>query len=498
VGEGRKVGEAYLTSSNLTGSRWLGAAPNPPGPQEGRLREPSLQALLRELAAFNTGLCVITTRTPVADIADHERTSALRRDLEQLSSDAGAKLLRAMGVKGHETELRSANDEFRGHCLALTLLGSYLTDAYNGAIRCRSEVSGHLTDDLRQGVHVRKVMESYQTWLGEGPELAVLRMLGLFDGPADEKALEALLKSPPIPSLTGSLTDLRPTAWRTILARLRRASLLTLERQKTLGVVPQDTKLTPRPESLPAWDSLNADQKRLYARMMEIFAGFGAQIDYEMGRVIDAAAALPDADNTLIIYIIGDNGASAEGGLDGETNENASFNGVYETWQNALERIDELGGPKYYNHFPAAWAWAMDTPLQWTKQVASHFGGTRNPLIISWPAKITDKGGVRTQFHHVMDIMPTILEAAGIKAPDVLNGIPQIPIEGVSMLYTFNDARAPDRRKSQIFELVSNRAMYQDGWIASSIAFVPWEAFRKAYDPDKATLPYRPGLLAGR
>jgi tetratricopeptide (TPR) repeat protein len=172
---------------------------------------------------------VITTRTPVADIADHERTSALRRDLEQLSSDAGTKLLRAMGVMGHETELRSANDEFRGHCLALTLLGSYLTDAYNGDIRCRSEVSGHLTDDLRQGGHVRKVMESYQTWLGEGPELAVLRMLGLFDGPADEKAVEALLKSPPIPGLTESLTDLRPTAWRTILARLRRASLLAGE-----------------------------------------------------------------------------------------------------------------------------------------------------------------------------------------------------------------------------------------------------------------------------
>jgi arylsulfatase A-like enzyme len=261
---------------------------------------------------------------------------------------------------------------------------------------------------------------------------------------------------------------------------------ITLERQKKLGVVPPDTKLTPRPASLPAWDSLNADQKRLYARMMEIFAGFGAQIDYEMGRVLDAVAALPDADNTLIIYIIGDNGASAEGGLDGETNENAAFNGVLETWQSNLKHIDELGGPKYYNHFPAGWAWAMDTPLQWTKQVASHFGGTRNPLIISWPAKITDKGGVRTQFHHVMDIMPTILEAANIQAPDVLNGIPQKPIEGVSMVYTFNDAKAPDRRKMQIFELVANRGMYQDGWMASSLAFVPWEPVRTGYDPDKA------------
>ena len=202
---------------------------NPPGPQEGRLREPSLQALLRELAAFNTGLCVITTRLPVADIADHERTSALRRDLEQLSSDAGAKLLRALGVKGDEAELRSASDEFSGHCLALTLLGSYLTDAYNGDIRCRKEVSERLAHDVRQGVHARKVMESYQTWFGEGPELSVLRMLGLFDRPADEKALGALLKPPAIPGLTESLTDLSPTEWRTILARLRRARLLAGE-----------------------------------------------------------------------------------------------------------------------------------------------------------------------------------------------------------------------------------------------------------------------------
>jgi hypothetical protein len=169
---------------------------NPPGPQEGRLREPSLQALLRELAAFNTGLCVITTRTPVADIADHENTSALRRDLEDLSSDAGAKLLQALGVKGDEAELRSASDEFDGHCLALTLLGSFLTDAYNGDIRCRNEVSERLSHDVRQGVHARKVMESYQTWLGEGPELAILRMLGLFDRPVDERALAALLKPP--------------------------------------------------------------------------------------------------------------------------------------------------------------------------------------------------------------------------------------------------------------------------------------------------------------
>ena len=202
---------------------------NPPGPQEGRLRDPSLQAFLRELAAFNSGLCVITTRLPIADLADHEHSTAPSRDLEQLSSDAGAKLLQALGVKGDQAELRSASAEFSGHSLALTLLGSYLTDAYNGSIRCRKEVSEHLSHDARQGVHARKVMESYQAWLGEGPELSVLRMLGLFDRPADEKALEAILKPPAIPGLTESLTDLSPSEWQMILARLRRARLLVGE-----------------------------------------------------------------------------------------------------------------------------------------------------------------------------------------------------------------------------------------------------------------------------
>ncbi len=199
---------------------------NPPGPQEGRLRDPFLQALLRELAASNSGLCVITTRLPIADIADHEHTSAPRRDLERLSSDAGAKLLRALSVHGDEGELRSASEEFAGHCLALTLLGSYLADAYHGDIRRRKDVSGHLADDVRQGVHARKVMESYQTWFGDGPESSVLRMLGLFDRPAEEKALEALLRPPAIPGLTESLTGLSPNEWQAILARLRRARLL--------------------------------------------------------------------------------------------------------------------------------------------------------------------------------------------------------------------------------------------------------------------------------
>jgi hypothetical protein len=202
---------------------------NPPGPQEGRVREPSLQALLRELAAFNKGLCVITTRLPIADIADHERTTALRRDLEHLSNDAGAKLLRVLGVKGDDAELRSASDEFKGHCLALTLLGSYLTDAFNGDLRFRKEISERLAHDVRQGAHARKVMESYQAWFGEGPEMSVLRMLGLFDRPTAEKALGVLLKPPVISGLTESLTDLGPTEWRMILARLRRARLVAGE-----------------------------------------------------------------------------------------------------------------------------------------------------------------------------------------------------------------------------------------------------------------------------
>ena len=261
---------------------------------------------------------------------------------------------------------------------------------------------------------------------------------------------------------------------------------ITFERQKQLGVVPADAKLTPRPAGLPAWDALNADQNRLYARMMEIFAGYGAHVDNEMGRVLDAVAKLPDADNTLIIYIVGDNGSSAEGGIEGSINENSFFNGLSERWQDGLKVIDELGGPKHFNHFPSAWAWAMNTPFRWTKQVASHFGGTRNPMIVSWPAKIADKGGVRSQFQHVTDIAPTLLEVAGLRAPDVLNGEPQKPMDGGSLAYTFNDAKAAERHKTQVFEIGANRGIYQNGWFASSLAFAPWEPNRAGFDIDKA------------
>jgi arylsulfatase len=259
----------------------------------------------------------------------------------------------------------------------------------------------------------------------------------------------------------------------------------TLARQKKLGVVPENTKLTERSHGLPAWDSLNADQKRLYARMMEVFCGYGAHVDHHMGRVIDAVKQLPDADNTLILYIAGDNGSSAEGGLEGSLCENMFFNGFAEKWQDNLKAIDELGGPKHFNHFPSAWAHAMDTPFQWTKQVASHFGGTRNPMIISWPARIKDKGGLRTQFTHTIDIVPTLYEVCGITAPTLLNGVEQKPIEGTSFAVTFTDAKAPEHRRTQYFEMAVNRGIYHDGWFASAMSFEPWNPNRENFDPDK-------------
>jgi hypothetical protein len=259
----------------------------------------------------------------------------------------------------------------------------------------------------------------------------------------------------------------------------------TIERQKRLGIIPATTKLTERSAGLPAWGSLNADQKRLYAGMMEVFAAYGAECDYEMGRIIDAVKQLPDADNTIFIYMAGDNGSSAEGGLEGSVNENIFFNGITEKWEDNLKVIDELGGPKHFNHFPAAWAHAMDTPFQWTKQVASHFGGTRNPMIVSWPARIKDRGGLRQQFLHVVDVVPTLYELIGITPPSELNGVPQKPIEGISFAYTFDDAQAKARHTTQYFEMGANRGLYHDGWMASALSFVPWQPVRTGFDPDK-------------
>jgi arylsulfatase len=258
----------------------------------------------------------------------------------------------------------------------------------------------------------------------------------------------------------------------------------TLERQKRLGVVPANTTLTPRPASLPAWESLSPDQRRLFARMMEVFAAFTAHTDYEMNRLLEAVRAQPDADNTLIFYIVGDNGASAEGGLVGLLNENSFFNNIPETLEANLARIDEIGGPKHFNHFPAGWAWAMNTPFQWAKQIASHLGGVRNPLVVSWPKRIREHGGVRSQFGHVIDIAPTIYEAVGIEAPTMLNGAAQQPIEGVSLAYSFDSAQAAGRHRTQYFEMFINRGIYSDGWWAASRANIPWEGAAAEIDPD--------------
>jgi hypothetical protein len=224
--------------------------------------------------------------------------------------------------------------------------------------------------------------------------------------------------------------------------------------------------LTPRPAEIPAWDSLTPDQKKVEARLMEVFAAFTAQTDHEVGRVIDSLKDIGQYDNTLILWEIGDNGASMEGTLNGVFNEMASLNGQPEDTSYILQHINEIGGPKSYNHFPVGWAWAMNTPFQWGKQVASHFGGTRNPLVVSWPNRIKDKGTVRTQFHHVIDVVPTLLEAAGVPEPVEVNGVWQKPIEGVSMIYSFDDPKAKGHRGTQYFEMFGNRALYHDGWIA--------------------------------
>jgi len=247
----------------------------------------------------------------------------------------------------------------------------------------------------------------------------------------------------------------------------------TLARQKQLGIVPANAKLTERSPGIPAWDSLDADHKKVAAHMMEVYAAALAHADYQMGRILDAVAQEGELDNTLVIYIQGDNGASAEGGPQGLLNEMTFFNAIQEDFKEVLRRMNELGGPNTFNHYPIGWAHAMDTPFQWTKQIASHWGGTRNGLVISWPARIKDKGGIRTQFHHVIDIMPTILDAAGVPTPTSINGVAQKPIEGVSMAYTFDDAKAPSKRNTQYFEMLGNRAIYDDGWVAATTPPTP-------------------------
>jgi arylsulfatase len=249
----------------------------------------------------------------------------------------------------------------------------------------------------------------------------------------------------------------------------------TLARQIKLGVVPAGTKLAPKPEAIKDWATLSPDEKKLFARQMEVFAGFGEYTDTEIGRLIQAIEATGQLDNTLVFYIVGDNGASAEGGMVGLFNEYTYFNGVHETVPDILKHYDELGGPTTYPHYAAGWAVAGDTPFTWTKQVASSYGGTRNGMAIHWPKGIAAKGQVRSQWHHVIDIAPTILEAAGLPEPKSVNGTPQTPIEGVSLAYTFADAKAPSRHKTQYFEIFGNRAIYNDGWLAGTVHRAAWE-----------------------
>ncbi len=250
----------------------------------------------------------------------------------------------------------------------------------------------------------------------------------------------------------------------------------TFARQKQLGVIPADAQLTSRPKELPAWDSLSKDDQRIYAHEMEVFAGFLAHTDDEVGRLINAIDQIGELDNTLVFYIVGDNGASAEGGLAGSINELKVFNKVPESREQLLASLNDLGSPKTFNHYHAAWAWAGTTPFQWTKQIASHFGGTRNPLIVTWGNRIKDRGGIRNQFHHVIDITPTILEAAGITVPTEVNGVKQQELEGTSLLYTFDNSDAPSHHKTQYFEMFGNRAIYDRGWVAAARhPRLPWQ-----------------------
>ncbi len=249
----------------------------------------------------------------------------------------------------------------------------------------------------------------------------------------------------------------------------------TLARQIALGVVPAGTKLAKKPDAIKDWAALGADEKRLFAHQMEVFAGFGEYADTEIGRLIQALEGTGQLDDTLIFYLIGDNGASAEGGMVGLYNEATYFNGVHETVADILKHYGELGGPTTYPHYAAGWAVAGDSPFAWTKQIASSYGGTRNGMVVRWPKGFAAKGELRTQWHHVIDIAPTILEAAQLPEPKSVDGTPQTPIQGVSLAYTFKDAKAADRHTTQYFEIFGNRSIYHDGWLAGTVHRAGWD-----------------------
>ena len=261
------------------------------------------------------------------------------------------------------------------------------------------------------------------------------------------------------------------------------------EQQKKLGVIPANTELTPRPDSLPAWDTLTPDQKTVAGRLMESYAAFLSHTDAQIGRLVQALKGSGEFDNTLFIYILGDNGASAEGGLQGSINYVGTMQGVAEPLDYQLSRLDQIGGPEVYAHINAAWAWATDAPFQWTKTVASHLGGTRTPMVITWPHHIEDKGGLRSQFGHVNDIVPTILEAVQIAMPTIVDGVKQAPLNGTSLVYTFDDANAPEQHTTQYFEVFGNRSIYHEGWMASAFhGRLPWQVMSQpnaAFDNDR-------------
>ena len=248
----------------------------------------------------------------------------------------------------------------------------------------------------------------------------------------------------------------------------------TFARQKKLGVIPKDTKLTPRPKEIPAWDDMSAQQKQLFERQMETFAGFAEHTDAEVGRLVAQLEKLGTLENTLFFYIVGDNGSSAEGGPEGTYNEMMALNGIVGKAEQMMDHIDAWGDPTTFPHFAIGWAWAGNTPFQWTKQVASHFGGTRNGMVLHWPKGIKGSGQVRSQFHHVIDVAPTALEAAVIPQPRVVNGIPQRPMDGVSMLYSTKDPKGAGRRTTQYFEMFGNSGIYTDGWVACTRHSIPW------------------------
>ena len=257
-----------------------------------------------------------------------------------------------------------------------------------------------------------------------------------------------------------------------------------LARQKAMGVVPQGTVLTERSKGIPAWDSLDAREKEVYARMMEVYAGALSHADHQFGRLVKTIEEMGELENTLVIYIQGDNGASAEGSAQGLLNEMTFFNNIEEDFEEVYKQKDLLGGPMTFNHYPIGWAHAMDTPFQWTKQVASHFGGTRNGMVISWPKVIKNNTGkVCSQFHHVIDITPTILEAANLPAPESIDGITQEPMQGISMAYTWKDHQADPQRTTQYFEMFANRAIYDNGWVACTTPTTPpWVSVADSVD----------------